>query len=361
MQINGSSYAGDRRHALATLLALATYGASHAQGVGTATPASGDPWISKFAEVNGLRMHYVEQGQGPLVLLLHGFPELWYSWRHQLPALAQAGYRVVAPDLRGYGRTGGPKEVPEYSINKLVADVTGLLDALGEKQCILVGHDFGAVLAWNAVLLAPDRFRAVAALSVPYNQRRDTPPVQGIRRAVDGNFNYIVYFQEPGVAEAELEPDVRLFLETFYFHASAEAEPARQRLFWKSSQARLLETLVQPGNHQSWLSDRDLAYYTEGFTHSGLTGPINWYRNLDRNWELMKPYEGARIMHPALFVAGEQDPVLISTKANVEALPSTVPGLKKQVILPKCGHWVQQECASEVNAELLAFFAQLGK
>ncbi|MDA7417937.1 alpha/beta hydrolase, partial [Xenophilus arseniciresistens] len=197
--------------------------------------------------------------------------------------------------------------------------------------------------------------------SVPYNQRRDTPPVVGIRRAVGGNFNYIVYFQEQGVAEAEIESDVPRFLKTFYFHASGDAASARQRLVPRGSRAKLMETLVRPGDHQSWLPDRDLQYYVENFERTGFTGPLNWYRNLDRNWELMKPFEGARITHPALFVAGELDPVLVATRGNVEALGTTVPGLRKTTLLPKCGHWVQQECPSQVNAELIAFLAQLGR
>ena len=359
IHLSPSPNARARRHALAALLAFAASGACRAQSKEATSLVPAGPWRSAFAQVNGLRMHYVEQGVGPLVLLLHGFPELWYSWRHQLPALAQAGYRVVAPDLRGYGQTGGPKETSEYTIKSLVGDVVGLLDVLGEKQCVLVGHDFGAVLAWNAVLIAPDRFRAVAALSVPYNQRRETPPLVGIRRAVGGNFNYIVYFQEPAIAEAELEADAARFLRAFYFHASADAAPARQRLVPRSSRAKLLETLVQPGDHQRWLSDRDLQYYTDNFARSGFSGPLNWYRNLDRNWELMKPFEGARISHPALFMAGELDPVLAATRGNVEALSSTVPGLRKLALIPKCGHWIQQECPAEVNAELVAFLTQL--
>lgn len=166
-------------------------------------------WNSKTADVNGLKIHYVEQGTGPLVLLCHGFPEGWYSWRHQIPAVANAGYRVIAPDLRGYGRTGGPKAVEAYTIKALVSDVTGLLDVLGEKQCVLVGHDFGAVLTWNAALLAPERFKALTAMSVPYNQRGATPPLAGIRRAIGGNFNYIVYFQQPGVASRNSSPMYR--------------------------------------------------------------------------------------------------------------------------------------------------------
>ena len=324
-------------------------------------PVPAGPWKSGVADVRGLRMGYVEQGSGPLVLLCHGFPELWVSWRHQIPALAAAGYRVVAPDLRGYGSTGGSKTLADYAIKDLVADLTGLMDALGEKTCVVVGHDFGAVLAWNAVLLSPDRFKAIAALSVPYNQRRDTSPISSIRRAVGGNFNYILYFQEHGVAEQELESDIARFLSAFYYHASAEATSQRQRLFPRSSRAKLLETLVEPKGLPKWLSEADFRYYSESFRGTGFTGPLNWYRNLDKNWEQMKAYEGATITHPALFIAGEEDPVLRSTKANFEALNYTVPGLRRTAILPGCGHWVQQECPDAVNRELLAFLQSVSR
>jgi len=318
-------------------------------------------WKSGVADVNGLRMHYVEQGSGPLVLLCHGFPELWYSWRHQIPALAAAGYRVVAPDLRGYGATGGPKAVSEYSIKALVADITGLMDVLGERQCVLVGHDFGAVLTWNAALLAPERLKAVVALSVPYNQRRAPPPLAGIRRAVGNGFNYIVYFQEPGVAEAELEADIPRFLKAFYYSSSAEGVEELQRRPSRSSQARLLDTLVETKRLPSWLSESEFSYYAEQFSRNGLTGPLNWYRNLDGNWESMKAFDEATISLPTLFIAGDRDPVLRNTRPNLERQQITVPGLKRTVILPDCGHWVQQERPDEVTRELIAFLDKVAK
>jgi pimeloyl-ACP methyl ester carboxylesterase len=331
-------------------LALATF-----PGWAALPPVSAGPWKSGEANVRGIRIGYVEQGTGPLVLLCHGFPELWSSWRHQIPALAAAGYRAVAPDLRGYGRTGGPKTTSDYAITELTADLVGLVDSLGEKSCFLVGHDFGAVLAWNAVLLAPDRFKAVAALSVPYNQRRDSPPLATMRRAVGGNFHYILYFQEPGIAEAELDADPARFLSAFFYTASGESAAQRQRIAPRSSRARLLETLLESQTLPKWLSEADFRYYVESFRETGFTGALNWYRNLDRNWELMKAYDGATITHPTLFVAGEHDPVLRNTRANFEALKATVPGLRRATILPGCGHWVQQECPDEVNRELISF------
>lgn len=349
---------GRRRFVERTLCAVAASAFACAPSRAAQVLPSGD-WKSGTADVRGLRIHYVEQGSGPLVVLCHGFPELWFSWRHQIPALAAAGFRVVAPDLRGYGSTGGSKAVGDYSITTLVADLTGLLDALGEKTCVLVGHDFGAVLVWNAALLAPERFKAIVALSVPYNQRRDAPPVAAIKRAVGGGFNYIVYFQEPAVAENELEADIPKFLSAFYCHSSAEAAAELQRLVPRTSRARLLDTLVESKRLPKWLSEVEFQYYVDNFSRNGLSGPLNWYRNLDNNWQLMKAFDGAAITQPTLFVAGEQDPVLRSTRANFDRLATTVPGLKRTVILPNCGHWVQQECPAEVNRELIAFLNQV--
>lgn len=344
--------AARRRFAIGAMVGLAS---ASIPSWAAAPPIPPGPWKSGESSVRGVRMSYVEQGSGPLVLLCHGFPELWFSWRHQIPALAGAGYRALAPDLRGYGRTSGSKTLADYAITELTADLVGLLDALGEKACFLVGHDFGAVLAWNAMLLAPERFKAIAALSVPYNQRRDSPPIASIRRAVGGNFNYILYFQEPGVAEQELDSDPARFLSAFFYTASGEATALRQRLVPRSSRSKLLETLLESPVLPKWLSDADFRYYVESFRETGFTGALSWYRNLDRNWELMKAYEGATITHPALFIAGENDPVLRSTRSNFEALSSTVPGLRRTAILPRCGHWVQQECPDEVNRELIAF------
>lgn len=348
-----------RRQVLSMAGAAATPWLPFSTGVHAQQGVPPGDWNSQTADVNDLKIHFVEKGRGPPVLLCHGFPEGWYSWRHQIPALAGAGYRVIAPDLRGYGRTGGPKAVDAYTIKTLVSDLTGLLDVLGEKQCVLVGHDFGAVLTWNAALLAPERFKALIAMSVPYNQRGTVPPVEGIRRAVGGNFNYILYFQRPGVAEAELESDVSTFLRAFYFSASAEGVGDLLRRPPRTSAAKLMDTLVDQKRLPSWLSAEDFHYYVGEFTRNGFTGPLNWYRNLDANWSLMAPYEGAKIAHPTLFVAGEVDPVLRNTRANFERLTSTVPGLVKTVLIPTAGHWVQQERPTEVNAELIAFLKQV--
>lgn len=311
--------------------------------------------VSKTADVNGIRMHYVEMGEGPLVLLCHGFPESWYSWRHQIPALAAAGYRVIAPDLRGYGKTESPKEVARYTINELVNDLIGLIEIAKVKSSFIVGHDFGAVLAWNAALLHPERFTAVAALSVPYSPRRDVAPVANMRSLARDNFFYIVHFQEVGVADAEMDSQPEKHLRAFYYTYSFEGEIARQRLRLMPRNSRLIDTIVDPGRSPAWMTDVDFAIYVAAFKQSGFTGPLNWYRNLDRNWELMTAYKNAKILVPAVFISGERDPVRAQTLQNYNDLEANVPKLTKKVAIPACGHWTQQEKPAETTAAILDF------
>lgn len=310
---------------------------------------------SKIVVTNGIRMHYVDQGKGPLVLLCHGFPECWYSWRHQIAALSAAGYRVVAPDLRGYGKSDSPKGVESYTILEIVNDLIGLLDALGEKSAVIVGHDFGAVVSWNAALLHPDKFKAVAALSVPYSPRREDAPIATFKKFANGNFFYILYFQEFGVAEKELNNEVEKSLRSFYYSSSYESESARSQFRRPSRPTKLLETLVDPGKPPSWLSQTDLMYYVTEFSRNGFAGPLNWYRNLDKNWELMTQFKDAKIQVPTVFISGERDPVRFQTKRNFDELPLNVPKLTKTVLIPECGHWTQQEKPTQVNTALLEF------
>lgn len=317
--------------------------------------ASNPPaWKTGRAKVGGLEMHYVEQGAGPAVLLCHGFPECWISWRHQISALAAAGFRVIAPDLRGYGRTGGPKEVSAYGISALVGDLVGLLDALGEPRAALVGHDFGAVLTWHAALLEPGRFHAVAALSVPYRQPMSGPgPVAQLRNLVGSNFNYIIYFQEPGVAETELEADIPKFLRSMFYTVSSQGQSRPQA--GSTRPTKLLHTLIDPGSVPDWIGEDAFQEYVQGFKANGVGPALNWYRNLDANWAAMNKFTGARIEQPALFICGAQDPVLRNTRAVFERMPTTVARLSESVIVPDCGHWVQQERPGQTNAALVKF------
>jgi epoxide hydrolase A/B len=310
----------------------------------------------RTVSTNGIRMRIAEEGSGPLVLLLHGFPESWYSWRHQLPALAAAGYRVVAPDQRGYGETDAPAGIDQYDILDLTADAVGLLDALGEKQAVVVGHDWGSPVAWHCALLHPERFRAVAALSVPYTGRAPMPPLELFRALAGDRFFYILYFQQPGVAERELEQDVRDTMKRFLYAASGDVteEPS----FWeKPKDAKFLDGLPTPAALPSWLTEADLDYFTSEFQRAGFRGGLNWYRNFDRNWELTAELADAKVAQPALFIAGERDGVL--KMIPVEAMRDWVPDLRDLILVPGCGHWTQQERPAEVNAALIEFLKGL--
>ncbi|MEX0786167.1 MAG: alpha/beta hydrolase [Dehalococcoidia bacterium] len=308
-------------------------------------------------ETNGIRMHIAEQGEGPLVLLVHGFPELWYSWRHQLPALAEAGYHAVAPDVRGYGGSDAPKPVEAYTLKEITADMAGALDALGAETAVVVGHDWGSMIAWHCALLYPQRFRAVVGMSVPYSGRMPMQPTQLFKQVFQDNFFYIMYFQEPGVAEAELEADVRDFLRKFIYGASGDRPEDTDGLAPKKAGAKLLDGMADMPGLPSWLTQGDLDYFVSEFERTGLSGGLNRYRNMDRDWEEMPELAGRKIEQPALFIAGERDPVL--SFARIESMTEHVPNLKESVLLPGAGHWVQQERPAETNAALIKFLNSL--
>src|ERR671933_994542 len=309
----------------------------------------------RFIETNGIRMHLVEAGIGPLVVLLHGFPESWYSWRHQLAALAEAGFRVVAPDQRGYGQTDRPQAIEAYSIFHLVGDVVGLLDALGEERAVVVGHDWGAPVAWHTALFRPDRVRGGVGFSVPSRARGGQPPLAVLRSAVGENF-YQIYFQKPGIAEADLARDVRTTMRTVLYGASGQ-NPTVPDMLVKPGHG-LMGEIALPEKLPDWIDDADLDFYTSEFERTGFAGGLNWYRNIDRNWELTAPWSGARITVPALYVVGDRDVVYHFPGGGpqlVTNLSSSVPNLKQGVVLEGCGHWTQQERSAEVNRLLVEF------
>jgi len=318
-----------------------------------------DSFQHRFVETNGIRMHVVEAGTGPLVVLLHGFPESWYSWRHQLAALAEAGFRVVAPDQRGYGQTDQPQAIEAYSIFHLVGDVVGLLDALGEERAVVVGHDWGGPVAWHAALFRPDRVRGVVGLSVPFRPRGGQPPLSAWRSTVGESF-YQIYFQKPGVAEADLARDVRTTMRTMLYGASGQ-NPTVPDLIVKPGHGFLGEIAV-PEELPDWIGDADIAFYTSEFERTGFAGGLNWYRNIDRNWELTAPWSGARITVPAQYVVGDRDVVYHFRGGGpqlVTNLINHVPVLKQAVVLEGCGHWTQQERPAEVNRLLIEFLHSL--
>lgn len=314
----------------------------------------------RVVETNGIRMHVAEQGTGPLVVLCHGFPELWYAWRHQLPALAAAGFRAVAPDQRGYGDTDCPDDAAAYTILHCAGDIVGLVDALGEREAVIVGHDWGAPVAWTCALLRPDVFRAVALLSVPYRPRGDVRPTQAMRDIAGEQQFYQEYFQRPGVAEAELEADVRTNLLTFMWSNSADAPPDRRWHFLFPKDAGCLDAVTPPDRLPPWLSDADLDVCTRAFERTGFRGGLSWYRNADRSWELTGFLRGALVRQPSLFVAGADDLGVAILRAGWESLEAAMPGLRKKVLVPGAGHWVQQERPEEVSALLVEFLRGLG-
>jgi pimeloyl-ACP methyl ester carboxylesterase len=259
--------------------------------------------------------------------------------------------------MRGYGRTEAPAKICAYNILDIVGDMVGLVSVLGESQAVIVGHDWGANIAWHAALFRPDVFPAVAALSVPFRQRGPAPPLQMLRTAGQLT-HYWFHFQEPGVAEAEFERDPRAALRRVLFSISGDAPPETRRLTLQPGKGWLANTL-DPAQLPAWLTDADLDHMSAEFSRSGFRGGLNWYRNLDRNWELTAPWAGALIRQPALFIAGSADPVVEfgSGAAALKALSTTVPGLRRTLLIDGAGHFIQQERPQLVNEAILDFLA----
>ena len=310
----------------------------------------------KFIEANGLRFRVSVSGEGPLVLLIHGWPESWYSWRHQITALSAAGYRVAAPDVRGYGGSDKPAAIEAYDMASLTADMAGIITALGAEQAVVIGHDWGARIAWNTALLHPDRVRAVAGLSVPYTGPGPAPFIEVAKQVYKDKFFYQIYFQEPGVAEAELEADVRASLRKIYYWISGEglaAAPPRR----KPADAKLLDGMADPGEMPAWMSREDLDYYVAQFEAGGLRGPLNRYRNSERDFAYLLPHSGEKIQQPAGFIAGTLEPVLnfVPGADLIATMKKNLVNLHFVEMVEGAGHWVQQERPDEVNRALLSF------
>lgn len=306
------------------------------------------------------RIHLVEQGTGPLVLLVHGFPESWYSWRHQLSALAAAGYRAVAIDVRGYGRSSKPEDTAAYRMLELVEDNAAVVDALGEESAVIVGHDWGSTIAANSALVRPDVFRAVGLLGVPYAPRGGPRPSQVFAQMGGDEEFYVSYFQEPGRAEAEIEPDVRGWLAGFYAALSADTMPAPGAPGPHFvSRGGTLRDRFPAGPRPAWLSENDLDVYAAEFERTGMTWALNRYRNMDRDWEDLAGFDGAPITQPSLFIGGSMDASTTWLADAIKAYPTTLPGLGSSHILDGCGHWIQQERPAEINRLLTDWLASL--
>lgn len=311
----------------------------------------------------GHRIHVAEHGpeDGTPVVMIHGFPESWYSWRHQLTALGDAGYRAIAMDVRGYGRSAAPSALDAYSMTPLVGDVIAVIDDLGVEDAVVIGHDWGAPIAWNTALLRPGRVRGVAGLSVPYAGRGDARPLETFLTFSADELFYINYFQEPGVAEAEVEKDLAGWLMGFYFTASGEGDHSQPSMSFVPPGRELRERFQYPAPGQmAWMTDEDFAYYLGEFERSGLTGGFNRYRNIERDWEELSPWRHAPIQVPALFIGGDKDGPTMLGQGAISRFETTLPQLTKSVILEQCGHWVQQEKPAETNQLLIEFVSALG-
>ncbi len=306
----------------------------------------------RLLAVNGIQLSLYAAGpeNARPVWLLHGFPECWYAWRAQMAALAAAGYRVLAPEMRGYGQSSAPTDPAAYDLLTLCGDIQAAMDALGQSDAAVVGHDWGAPVAWHLALLEPERVRALAALSVPFGGRPKRPAIEMMREAYAGRFHYILYFQQPGLAEAELDADIgrslRLLLGGLE-GALLQDKPADARLFDG------MDDLPLP----AWCPPELFAVYERTFAGRGFHGALNWYRNFERNWQRSEALAGLQVQQPALFLLGERDPVGRFEAPTLARMAAKVPQLE-QHLLPGCGHWLQSEDGPGVNALLLDFLGR---
>jgi pimeloyl-ACP methyl ester carboxylesterase len=314
----------------------------------------------RIIETNGIRLHVAEQGKGPLIVLCHGFPECWYSWRHQLSALAKAGFRVVAPDLRGYGRSDHPEEVEKYTILDDIGDIVGLVDALGAKQAVIAGHDIGATIAWQTALLRPDIFRAVIALSPPFRPRafgRSGPPTTLMPRTKDAVFYQLAL--QTSEAEVAFGRDLRHTFRGLFYSLSGDKPLSAGGGFAGGMMPRKGVLLPDPATLPAWITESDIDVYVKEFKRSGFHGPLAWWRNIDRGWELMAPFDGEAVTVPALYIVGDRDFVAAAFKQAIAEQSSFVPRLRPPIMLAGCGHWTQQERAPEVSTAMINFLRSL--
>ncbi|MBN2624143.1 MAG: alpha/beta hydrolase [Acidimicrobiales bacterium] len=315
-----------------------------------------DPPLTRRRTVgrDGVELSVLDAGEGFPVVLAHGFPELAYSWRHQIPALAARGNRVLAPDQRGYGRSTRPEAVEEYDILHLTGDLLGLLDDIGEDRAVFVGHDWGAMVVWQLAVMAPERVAGVVGMSVPFLPRAPMPPTQLMRQVMGDSFFYMLYFQQPGVADADLGRDPATTMTRMLAGLTkvGRADAAASAALADDGRG-FVDRLPEPDGLPDWLTRDELDHYIEEFTRTGFTGGINWYRNLDRNWELTAHLSGATVDVPAMFIGGRDDPVLAMSPPSV--MEGWLTDDRGTVLIDGAGHWVQQEKPDQVNAALVDF------
>lgn len=319
----------------------------------------------RFIETNGIKIRAAVQGEGPLVVMVHGFPESWYSWRHQMAPLAAAGFTAFAIDVRGYGGSDKPHEIEAYAMKEIAADVAGVIEALSPgKPAVLIGHDWGAPIVWHTAVLHPDKVRAVAGLSVPWF---GLPPasLDVLIKAMyvdQGKFFYQAYFKDEGVAEAAFEADVRGGLRKLYYAGSGDSQG-----YWGAPDKRhgdhLLDGLEDPNPFPWWMTPADIDYFVSEFTASGFRGPINRYRNHTRDFEYMSTIEDRVIHQPSLFIVGENDLVLKmfggSAEAAFERMAANTSDLRGSHLIPRIGHWTQQEAPDETTGLIIDWLATL--
>jgi pimeloyl-ACP methyl ester carboxylesterase len=295
----------------------------------------------RLIPVNGVELEVFEAGQqnaGNPIILCHGWPEHAFSWRHQVPALVAAGYHVIVPNQRGYGNSSSPTEVTDYDIKHLSGDLIGLLDHFGYSDAIFVGHDWGAMVVWGLTLLHPNRVKKVINLSVPYQERWEKPWIEMMEALFGGDFYFVHFNRQAGVADAVLDENTYQFLRNLYRknQPSVEPEPGMMMINIAKAETPLGEPVM---------SDSELAVFVGAFEKTGFTGSINWYRNLDRNWHLLAEVDPI-IRQPTLMIYGDSDPV-----AKSDTLIDFVP--KVEVVNLDCGHWIQQEKPQETTQVIL--------
>jgi pimeloyl-ACP methyl ester carboxylesterase len=312
---------------------------------------------------NGISLHVATAGpvDGPPVVLCHGFPELWYSWRHQLGALGAAGYRAFAPDLRGYGASSHPTEVGDYGSDNLTADLGGLLDHYGYEKAAFVGHDWGAMVVWEMGRLHPERVSSLYNMSVPYTNA-PAPPTEIFKVIFEGKFFYILYFQPVGPAEKELDSNPRHFLRTMLYSAGGEGMANGTALPDAPAEGTGFLDILSPAPDQlpPWLTEHDVDVYAEAFEKGGFFGPVSFYRNMDANWQRSHDIPASVYTMPVGFLTGSRDPVNAMMPGAAEAMAETLPDFRGGTTVEGAGHWVQQEKPEETNAALLAFLADVG-
>lgn len=312
----------------------------------------------QFLDVNGITLSLYSAGpdSGRPVWLLHGFPECWHSWRQQVMPLAQAGYRVLIPQMRGYGQSSAPCDPAAYDLITICGDIQAAMDRLGQADACVVGHDWGAPVAWHLALLEPQRVRAVVGMAVPFGGRPKQPALEIMHQLYAGRFHYILHFQTPGVAEREMDADIPRTLRMMMHNTSA-AVPKDFFLQEKPAGAGLFDGMQDPMALPHWCDEQAFAEYLKTFSGRGFYGALNWYRNFERNWLRTAPLADRQIEQPALFLLGDKDPVGTLEAYTLKQMPRLVPRLESHLLVD-CGHWIQNEQAEQVNRHLLDFLAR---